>query len=89
MMYIGTINAQIAVPLNYLNNFWRTLEMPLINCEINLVLTCSANHVNSDGNRVTVFAITCVYKILNQVSKEQLTGINIDQILQVEAKTKI
>ena len=22
------------VPLKYLSNFWRTLEMPLINCEI-------------------------------------------------------
>ena len=27
------------VPLNYLSNFWRTLEMWLINCEINLILT--------------------------------------------------
>ena len=33
------INAEIAVPLKYLNNFWETLEMPLINCEINLILT--------------------------------------------------
>ena len=27
------------VPLKYLSNFWRTLEMPLINCEVNLILT--------------------------------------------------
>ena len=33
------------VPLKYLSNFWRTLEMPLINCEINLILTWSANCV--------------------------------------------
>ena len=26
-----------------LSKFWRTLKMPLINCEINLVLTWSAN----------------------------------------------
>ena len=31
------------VPLKYLSKFWRTLEMPLINCEINLTLTWSAN----------------------------------------------
>ena len=31
------------VPLKYLSNFWRTLEMPLINCEINLILTWCAN----------------------------------------------
>ena len=39
----GTKNAEIMVPLKYLSNFWRTLEMPLINCEINLMLTWSAS----------------------------------------------
>ena len=34
-----TNNFEIAVPLKNLSNFWRTLEMPLINCEINLILT--------------------------------------------------
>ena len=29
------------VPLKYLINFWRTLEMPLVNCEINLILIWS------------------------------------------------
>ena len=33
------------VPLKYLSNFWRTLEMPLINCEIELILTWSRNCV--------------------------------------------
>ena len=36
---------EIMVPLKYLSNFWRTLEMPLINCEINLILTWSTNCV--------------------------------------------
>ena len=30
---------KIIVPLKYLSNFWRTLEMSLINCEINVILT--------------------------------------------------
>ena len=30
---------EIVVPLKYLNNVWRTLQIPLINCEINLILT--------------------------------------------------
>ena len=30
---------QIAVPLKYLANSWGTLGMPLMNCEINLILT--------------------------------------------------
>ena len=36
---------EIVVPLKYLSNFWRTLDMPLINCEINLILTWSENCV--------------------------------------------
>ena len=37
----GTKDVQIMVPLKYSSNFWRTLEMPLINCEINFFLTWS------------------------------------------------
>ena len=33
------------VPLKYLSSFWRDLEMPLISCEINLILTWSVNCV--------------------------------------------
>ena len=32
-------DVEIAVLLKYLSNFWRTREMRLINCEINLILT--------------------------------------------------
>ena len=35
----NTKDVEIIVPLKYLSNFWRTLEMPLINCEVNLELT--------------------------------------------------
>ena len=35
----GTKNVKIMVPLKYLSHFWKTLEMPLINCEVNLILT--------------------------------------------------
>ena len=38
----GTKNVKTRVPLKSLSNFWRTLEMQLINCEINLILTWSA-----------------------------------------------
>ena len=36
-------NVEIMVPLKYLSNFWRTLKMSLINCEVQLILTWSAN----------------------------------------------
>ena len=36
---------EITVPLKHLGNFWRTLDMLLINCEINLILTWSESCV--------------------------------------------
>ena len=34
-------HVEIMVPLKYLSNFWRTVEMLLINCEVTLILTWS------------------------------------------------
>ena len=33
------------IPLKYLSNFWRIRKMPLINCEIELILDWSTNCV--------------------------------------------
>ena len=54
----NTEDVEIIVPLKYLSNFWRTLEMTLINCEVNLIFTWSKDCVitNSTGERK--FAIT-------------------------------
>ena len=57
----GTKNVEIMVPIKYLSNFWRTLEMPLINSEVNLILTWSANCVivsTNVSNQNATFAIT-------------------------------
>ena len=57
----GTKDVEIMVPLIYFSNFWRTLEMPLINCEVNLILTWSSTCVliaTSIPNQNATFAIT-------------------------------
>ena len=57
----GTKNVEIIVPLKYLSTFWRTLEMHLINCEINLDLNWSENCVivaTDVANRGAIFLIT-------------------------------
>ena len=41
----GRKNVKIMTSLKHLSQFWRTLEMPLITCEMNLILTWSANCV--------------------------------------------
>ena len=30
---------EIAIPLKYLGNFWRSLDIPLTNCEVTLILS--------------------------------------------------
>ena len=57
----GTKNVEIMVPLKYLSDFWRTLLMPLINCEISLILTWSTNCVvvsTNVANQNATFEIT-------------------------------
>ena len=41
-------NVKIVVPLKHLSNFWRNLNVPLINCEVQLTSTCFKNCVLID-----------------------------------------
>ena len=57
----GRVDVEIMAPLKYLSNFLRTLEMPLINCEVDLILTWSANCVTiytNVANQNPTFTIT-------------------------------
>ena len=57
----GKVDVEIMVSLKYLSNFWRTLEMPLINCEVELILTWSAGCViiyTDVANQNPTFTIT-------------------------------
>ena len=38
---VGKNETKVVIPLKHLSNFWRTLNMPLINCELELILTWS------------------------------------------------
>ena len=62
----GTKNNEIKVPLAYLSTFWRSLVLPLINSEIALILSWSANCVivasnNANQNATFSIADTKVY----------------------------
>ena len=53
-------DVKIIVSLKYLSNFWTTLEMPLVNCKVNLILTYSANCViiyTDVANQIPTFTI--------------------------------
>ena len=60
-------NIKLAVPLKYLSNFFKSIEMPLINCKIHLELNWNNNCVmygsdtyagDNDNNREATFQIT-------------------------------
>ena len=60
---IARINVKVVVPLKYLSNFFRSLEMTLINCKIKLNLTWKKECVLStdDGNAVFIINDTKMY----------------------------
>ena len=51
-------DVKIAVPLKYLRYFWRSLEMPLINCKVELSLTWYENCILFSAGIAATFAIT-------------------------------
>ena len=65
-------NVKVVVPLKYLSNFFRSLEMPLINCKIKLNLTWKKECVLSTGAGEVVFIIndTQLYFPVVTLSKE-------------------
>ena len=69
---IASINVKVVVPLKYLNNFFRSLEMPLINCKIKLNLTWKKECVLSNQFGAAVFIIndTKMYVPVVTLSKE-------------------
>ena len=55
-------NVKLVVPLKYVSNFSRSLEMPLVNCKIDLKLTwhkdCMISSANAAAGQVVSFMIT-------------------------------
>ena len=43
-------DVKVVVPLKDLSNFWRLLDIPLINCEVELILTWFRNCVIREAN---------------------------------------
>ena len=69
---VRRLNVKIFVPLKHLSNFFRSLEMPLINCKIKLNLTWKKECVLSTGDGDAVFIIndTKMYVPVVTLSKE-------------------
>ena len=55
----NTEDVKIAVPLKYCSIFWRSFQMPLINCEIDLILslswTCVITNLTTGSKQTFLF----------------------------------
>ena len=69
---IAKLSIKVVVPLKYLSNFFRSLEMPLINCKIKLNLTRKKECVLSTdaGDAVFIINDTKMYAPVVTLSKE-------------------
>ena len=69
---VARLNVKIVVPLKYLSNFFRSLEMPLINCKIKLNLTWKKECIlsNKAGDAVFIINDTKLYVPVVTLSKE-------------------
>ena len=62
-------NAKVVIPLKHLSNFWRAFNIPLINCEVELISTWSKNcvladmTVNADADPAIVAISGATFKI--------------------------
>ena len=69
---VRRLNVKVVVPLKYLSNFFRSLEMPLINCKIKLNLTWKKECLLStgDGDAAFINNDTKLYVPVATLSKE-------------------
>ena len=70
--------AKIIVPLEYLSHFWRSLEMPLINCKVYLEQTWIEDYILSSAGNTAKFTIadSKVYKFDTNLAKQLKDGFN-------------
>ena len=64
----GITNVKIVVTLSCLTNFWRTLEMQLISCEVTLDLNWSENCVICETDRALTFVMTSAKRYVSTVT---------------------
>ena len=76
------------MPLKYLSNFWRTFEIPLINCEVNLILTWSKDCVITNSESEGKFAITETKLFVPVVTLSTKDNAKLLQQLQLESGFK-
>ena len=80
-----TLNAEVTTPIKYLINFWRFLDLPLINCEIKLDLSCTKDCVLIEHhNNIT----GVIFQINNAKRYVPVVTLSINNNMKVSEKIK-
>ena len=86
-------NVKLVVPLKYGSNFFRSLEMPLVNCKIDLELTwykdCMISSANAAAGQVVSFMITNTKLYVPVVTLSTKDNINLTKQLNEDFKRTI
>ena len=82
-------NAKIAVPLKYISNFFRSLELPLINTKFYIELNWTKHSVMSNVDRATTFQITETELHVAVVTVNTDSNKKLSDLLQKELKRSV
>ena len=82
-------NVKLAVPLKYLSNFWRSLEMPLINCKVELSSKWIKNCILSSAGTAATFKITDVKLYIPILTLKTEDNTNLSKLLSKVFKRPI
>ena len=77
-------NAKIMIPLKYIGNFFRSLELPLINTKLELQLNWTKDSVISDAAGVTTLKITKTELYVPVVTLKASDNNKLNQLLDTE-----
>ena len=82
-------NVKITVPLKYLSNFWRSLEMPLINCKVALSLKWCEECILSNSGNAATFTITDAKLYIQIVTLKTVDNTKLPKLLNEGLKRPI
>ena len=86
-------NVKLVVPLKYVSNFLRSLELPLVNCKIDFELTwhkdCMNSSVNAAAGQVVSFMITNTKLYIPVVTLSTKDNTNLTKQLNEDFKRTI
>ena len=82
-------NVKIVVPLKYLSNFWRSLEMPLIKCKVEFSLKWYEECILSSSGTAATFKITGAKLYVPVVTLKTEDNSKLSKLLSEGFKTAI